>query len=148
MESFLMNSYDISVSGTEIINLLLGNNNCTCIELERIGGLNFAFPVSDPSEVDLMCPIFGNPCYSTASTSRCSTLKINGTMIPPFFQICETPTNFETYTLCFGNVSEYLNGLRLQFFTSRRTICPSTGSYYATNTYIRSLELKGKPNYY
>ena len=125
------------MSETETINLLLGNNNCTCFEMEGIGGLNFALSVSDPNQVDIMCPIYGDPCYSPAV---CNAFKING--ISPFFRICETLDNI--YVLCFGNISEYLNGLRLQFFTTRRTICSQLGTAYPVNTYIRSFVLVGK----
>lgn len=129
---------------TETINLLLGNNNCTCVELESIGGLNFALSVSDPNRVDTMCPIYGNPCYSPAACGVFNAT-INGTVTDPFFRICETLDNI--YTLCFGNVSEYLHGLRLQFFITRRTICSQTSTAYPANTYIRSFDLVGKRVY-
>lgn len=132
MQSY--NSFHIAVSETETINLLLGNNNCTCIEMERLGGLNFALSVSDPNQVDILCPIYGNPCYSPAA---CSTFKI-----PPFFHICEAVNN--TYMLCFGNISKYHNGLRLQFYINRRAICQESGAFYSFNAYIRSFDLVGK----
>ena len=107
--------------------------------MERLGGLNFALPVSDPNQVDILCPIYGSPCFSPAA---CGVFKINGMAISPFFRICEAVDN--TYMLCFGNISEYLDGVRLQFFTTRRTICRESGTSYPVNTYIRSFDLVGK----
>ena len=122
---------------TETINLLLGNNNCTCIEIECQGALNIAISNPDPSQADILCPVYGDTCYSPTKCGH-----FNDT---PFFQICENPPQSSecTYNMCFGNnITEQLNGTRLDFFTLNKTICGSA-TVYSARVYIRSFEIKG-----
>ena len=42
------------VSKMEIVNLLLGNNNCMCVEMDCGGALNIAISKPDPSQLDLI----------------------------------------------------------------------------------------------
>ena len=121
---------------TEQIDLLLGNNNCTSVPMERRGGLGFAVSNPNPDEVDVVCPIFRrNQCYSP---DACNSFNGN---IDPFFRICEDPSA-NSYNLLFGNVTRQLNGTRLDFFVTTKTVCPT--SVYFARTYIRSFKLSGE----
>ena len=125
-----------AVTETETINLLLGNNNCTCVEMECQRALNVAISNSDPNQMDIICPVYANTCYSPESCRGFNDI--------PFFTICEvfeSPDLECTLRICFGNVSEALNNSRLDFFVSRRVIC---NTIYAARTYIKSFEIIGK----
>lgn len=131
-------NYYYAVTMTETINLYLGNNNCTCVELDCQRGLSFAISNPDPNQVDIICPVYASTCYSP---ERCS--RFNGI---PFFSICETfehPDSDCKLRMCFGNVSEILNNSRLDFFLSEKVICRNLGTIYFARRYIRSFEIKG-----
>ena len=104
---------------TEAINLFLGNNNCTCVELDcQRGSLSIAISNPDPNQEDIICPVYAGTCYSP---ERCH--RFNGI---PFFSICEIfehPDSDCKLRICFGNVSETLNNSRLDFFLSEKVIC-------------------------
>ena len=125
---------------TETINLLIGNNNCTCIEMEPQRSLSFAIPNPHVDEMDIKCPIYAsaNQCYSP---ENCNSFR---GIIASFFHICEVSSKSENkiYKLCFDDISEQLNSSRLDFYIVTRTPCPSAISF--TRTYIRSFELSGK----
>lgn len=127
-----------AVTKTETVSLLLGNNNCTCVSMESVGGLSFAISNPKPNEVDVICPIYvpDNQCYNPEVCNN-----FNGN-IAPFFRICEDPLA-RIYILCFGNVTGELNRSRIDFFVPTRTFCP-TSSVYRTRTYVRSFELSGE----
>ena len=116
------------------MNLLLGNNDCTCIEMDCQGALNVAISNPDPNEVDIICPVYGNTCYSPEICHG-----FNGV---PFFNICETSMSSCKLNLCFRNVSEVLNNSRLDFFVSEKVVCDIT--VYTARTYIRSFEIRGE----
>ena len=120
---------------TETINLILGNNNCTCIAMECQGALNVAISKPD-SQTDILCPVYGNTCYTP---TRCGHFND-----APFFRICENPSqSLECiYNMCFGNITEELNGTRMDFFVLNKTICESA-PVYSASVYIRSFEIKG-----
>ena len=130
--------HHLAVTKTEIISLVLGDNKCTCIEIECQGSLNVAISNPANSAPDILCPVFADSCYSP---SDC-----NGFDGTSFFQICEDrPDNLMnscTYNMCFGNVSEPLNGTRLDFFVLNKTRCGSTLVYHPRE-YYRSFEIRG-----
>ena len=119
---------------TEIINLLLGNNNCSCVNIQCLGGLYAV--VSSPDLEDALCPVYsrGSSCYSPSFCGQ-----FQGT---PFFRICQNPSESGcTYSICFENITEQLNGTKLDFFILTRTLCEEI--IYITRTYISSFEIKG-----
>ncbi len=102
------------------------------------GALNVAISNPDPNEVDLICPVYGDMCYSPEICHG-----FNGV---PFFNICETSMSENLIcklNLCFKNVSEAFNNSRLDFFVSEKVICMDT-TVYTARTYIRSFEIRGK----
>ena len=124
-----------AVTEIETINLLMGHNNCTCIEMDCQGALNVAISNSDPNQLDIVCPVYGDTCYSP---ERC-----HGFNDTPFFSICETSESSDCkFNLCFGNISEVFNNSRLDFFVSEKVICDIT--VYTARRYIRSFEIKGE----
>ena len=129
----------LAVTETEIISLILGDNNCTCIEIECQRSLNVAISNPVSSVPDVLCPIFADDCYSPTDC--------NGFDDTSFFQICDDQPNDLmnscTYNMCFGNVSELLNGTRLDFFVLNKTRCGPTQVYYPRE-YLKSLEIRGK----
>ena len=109
------------------MNLLLGNNDCTCVEMDCQGALNVAISNPDPNEVDIICPVYGDTCYSPEICHG-----FNGV---PFFNICEISMSENSsckFNLCFRNVSEALNNSRLDFFVSKKVVCDIT-DYTARN---------------
>ena len=128
-----------AVTKTEIINLLVGNNDCTRVPMKRRGSLSFVISNPNSDEVDVVCPIYvpGNQCYSPEIC--------NNFNIAPFFRICED-VSANLYTLCFVDVSTQLNRLRLDFFVATWTFCSL--SVNATRTYVRSFELRGECIYF
>ena len=128
-----------AVTTTETINLYLGNNNCTCVEMDcQQGPLSIAISNPDPNQEDIICPLYAGTCYSP---ERCN--RFNGI---PFFNICEIfehPDSDCKLRICFGNVSEILNNSRLDFFLSEKVICGNLGFVYFARRYIRSFEIKG-----
>ena len=128
-----------AVSRTETVNLLLGNNDCTCVEMDCQGALNVTISNPDPNEVDIICPVYGDTCYSPEICH--SFIGI------PFFNICETSMSENSkckLNLCFRNVSEALNNTRLDFFISEKVICDTTDTVYTARTYIRSFDIRGE----
>ena len=124
-----------AVSRTETVNLLLGNNDCTCVEMDCQGALNVAISNPDPNQVDILCPVYGDTCYSPQIC--------HGFNEVPFFNICEVSRSSDCkLNICFGNVSEVLNNTRLDFFVSEKVICDIT--LYTARAYIRSFEIKGE----
>ena len=103
------------------------------------GALNVAISNFDPNQVDIICPVYGDTCYSP---ERC-----HGFNDTPFFSICETSESSGSdckFNLCFGNISKVLNNSRLDFFVSEKVICDITA--YTARRYIRSFEIKGELN--
>ena len=129
--------HNTTVTETETINLLLGNNNCTCVDVERRGGLSFALSNPDPDEVDIVCRVRGTGCYSP---SVCNSFSDSG--LVPFFRACDNPSE-NSHRLCFGNISEQLNGSRFDLFVLKRARCEST-PVYTVREYFRSFKLNGK----
>ena len=125
------------VTETEVINLLLGNNNCTCVDVERPGGLSFVISNPDPDELDIVCRIHGTGCYSPVT---CNSFNDSGLI--PFFQLCDNPPE-NSHILCFGNISKQLNGSRFELFALKAARCPSTPQY-AAREYFKSFEFSGK----
>lgn len=131
--------YLFSVTETGTINLLLGNNNCSCVNIQCLGSLYAV--VSNPDLEDALCPVYtlGSTCYSPSFCGQ-----FQGT---PFFRICENRSESDglgcTYSMCFGNITEQLNGTKLDFFVLTRTLCQAASTIYLTRTYIRSFEIKG-----
>lgn len=124
---------------TETINLLLGNNNCSCVNIQCLGGLGIV--ISNPDLEDALCPVYiPDTCYSPSFCGQ-----FQGT---PFFRICENPSESDglgcTYSMCFENITVQLNGTKLDFFTLTRTICRATSTIYVTRTYMSSFEIKGE----
>ena len=134
----------IAVSETDEINLLSGNNSCSsCIEIECHGGLNVAISSPDPSQLDIVCPV-----YSLSNESDCfSPDQCPGFNSTPFFQICEASPDSKSskcrYSLCFDNVNKNLNYSRVDLFVYERTVCESTFTLYYARKYIKSYEIKG-----
>ena len=100
--------------------LLLGSNNCMCVEMDCQGALNVAISNPDLNQVDIICPVYGNTmsCYSP---ERC-----HGFSDIPFSRICETSVSNSETSSCklnmrFGNISEVLNNSRLDFFYLRES---------------------------
>lgn len=104
--------------------------------MERQGALGFALSNPEPDQVDIMCRVNADGCYSPEVCN-----KFRNSRFVPFFRVCNTTT----YTLCFGNVSDILNGLKLELFAPKRVICGSgLIPFYATREYFRSFELNGE----
>ena len=129
--------FNIAVNRTEMVSVLLGVNNCSCTRLESLQSLYFAVSNPDNNELDVTCPIYtrNNSCYSPG---MCSSF-INED-ITAFFHICENSSG-NTFSLCSSNVTEQLDGLRLDFYTLTKPTCASV--YYSRN-YIQSFEFKGE----
>ena len=131
--------YYLAVNETEIVYLVLGDNNCTCVQIECQGSLNVAISNPASSTPDILCPIFADDCYNPTDC--------NGFDGMSFFQICDDQSEnlmgHCMYNTCFGNASELLNGTRLDFFVINKTRCGSTQVYYPRE-YLRSLEMRGK----
>ena len=127
---------------TKRLNLLAGNNNCTCVDIDCQGSLYVAISIPNTSLSNVpLCPINTNmSCYSP---DVCSELK---GMIP-FFRICKQSARPDqcTYNISFGNITEQLNGTRLDFFVLTRTLC-NPAPPYLTRTYVHSFEMNGKLN--
>lgn len=133
----------IAVNETETINVLLGNNNCTCVEIECQGGLNIAISNPDPRQLDIVCPVY------TMNAETCYSPEIcNGFNDTPYFHICESSSEASgcKYDICFGNITEKLNKSRMDLYVSERVICDSipVPSVYYSRRYIKSFELKGE----
>ena len=128
-----------AVNQTEMVNVLLGDNNCSCARLESLRSLYFAVSNPDVNELDVTCPIHtsDNSCYSPET---CNGFKNED--ITAFFRICENSSD-NTFSLCSSNVTEQLDGLRLDFYKLTRPIC---ASLYYSRTYIQSFEFKGEHN--
>ena len=98
------------------------------------GALNVAISNPDPNQVDILCPVYGDTCYSPQIC--------HGFNEVPFFNICEVSRSSDCkLNICFGNVSEVLNNTRLDFFVSEKVICDI--NVYNARTYIRSFEIEG-----
>lgn len=127
------------VTKTETINLLLASNDCvdTCVEMDCRGGLNVAISTPDPNRSDDLCPVFTDTASTCYNPSSCH--QFNDTS---FFYICEHNYSSSrcTYKVCFKNVTEQLNGTRLDFFVLKK-ICSSSTAY--TRVYVRSMKIKG-----
>ena len=127
------------VTKTETINLFLGNNDCTCVKMDCKGALNVAISNSDPNQSDALCPVFTNAASTCYSPSTCHQFNDAS-----FFHICEDNSSSRCiYRLCFGNVTEQLNGIRLDFFILNKIVCVSLSTFYNARVYIRSLMIKG-----
>lgn len=129
-----------AVNKTERLNLLLGNNNCTCVNIDCHGSLNVAVSNPDSSQADILCPVFTldpKHCYSPHKCARFT--------VTPFFQICKKVQDDSscTYSMCFGNVTEQLNQTRMDFFLLNKTLCESSPLYTA-RIFIRSFQINGK----
>lgn len=133
-----MSLFNIAVSETETVNVLLGNNNCSSVRLESLQELYFAVSNPEPNELDIICPIHirhGKLCFSPEMCNN-----FNNSDITSFFRICGTAES--SFTLYSSNVTEQLiPSLRLDFFTLTKVSC--TPLYYS-RTYIRSFEFKGE----
>ena len=127
-----------AVTETETINLLLGNNNCTCVNIECQGALYIVISNNDPNQEDILCPVYTSRTRSCYNPSTCHEFEST-----PFFRICENSSDgLECmYNMCFENITEQLNGTRLDFFILNRIIC-AIGPYF-TRIYIKSFELRG-----
>ena len=131
---------NIAVNQTEMVSVLLGDNNCSCARLESLQSLYFAVSNPDVNELDVTCPIYtrNNSCYSP---EICNGFKNED--ITAFFRICENSSD-NTFSLCSSNVTEQLDGLRLDFYKlTKPSICTSL---YYSRTYIQSFEFKGEHN--
>ena len=127
-----------AVTATETVNILLGNNNCTCVDVEHRGGLSFAISNPDTDLADIVCRVHSTDgCYSPAA---CKTF--DDSRLIPFFRACDNPAE-NSHVLCFDNISEILSDLRLDLFTLKWTRC-SSGSSYVAREYFRSFQLNGK----
>ena len=138
MYTSLCTCTNVLVTETETVKLLLGNNNCTCVNIERRGGLGFALSNPDPDDVDIRCPI--NAAQGYYSPVNCN--RFNDSDLTPFFDLRDNPSE-NSHTMCFGNISKKINGLRLEFFVLRLERCSSTPPY-AAREYFRSFEFNGK----
>ena len=132
----------VAVTETEKITVLLGSNNCTsCVEIDCHGGLNVAISNPDPSQLDILCPV-----YSDSSTCF-SPDQCHGFRGTPFFEICEVPSDSQSseckYRLCFDNALENLNNSRVDLFVFDRIVCEETLTLYYARRYIKSYEIKG-----
>ena len=123
---------------TEQLNLLVGNNNCTCVDIERHRSLYVAISKPNTNPPDVLCPIYIlqdiGSCYNPSGCNRFS-----GT---PFFHICESQNQPASYNMCFGNITEKLNGTRLDFYILNKTMCDS-GAPYPARIYMLSFEISG-----
>ena len=131
-------SYTHIVNETETINVLLGNNNCTCVEMECQGGLNIAISNPDQGQLDTVCPVYTMHADTCYSPEIC-----NGFNDTPYFHICESSSESSgcNYDICFGNITEKLNNSRMDFYVSERVICDDTLSVYYSRRYIKSFEI-------
>lgn len=128
---------------TKQLNLLAGNNNCTCVNIECQESL-YVVAISQPDmrPPDVLCPI-----YTLSNTRSCYNAdgchRFSGT---PFFCICESQNLATTsgcnYNMYFGNITENLNGTRLDFYKLNKTMCDS-GAPYPARIYMLSFELIG-----
>ena len=133
-----------SVTETRQLNLLAGNNNCTCVNIECN---HFAVAISQPDVrlPDLLCPIHiesnDESCYNADKCNRFSRT--------PFFRICESqnlPTSSScNHIMCFGNITADLSGTKLDFYILNKTVCNSdSGTLYLARVYQQSFELIGR----
>ena len=129
--------FNIAVNQTKMVNVLLGVNNCSCTQLESLQDLYFAVSNPDANELDVTCPIYtrDDSCYSPGMCRRFKNEDITA-----FFRICESSSG-NTFSLCSSNVTEQLDGLRLDFYTLTK---PNCASLYYSRTYIQSFEFKGE----
>lgn len=122
---------------TEIVNLSLGNNNCTRIEFSC--NTTVYVVISNPSkERDATCStvVTRNSCYDIENC--CSYHQIE-----PFLRVCWN--NESTCSLYFANIKEGLNNTRLDLYTEDITQCTDglRRNSYNTRHYFKSYELKG-----
>ena len=135
---------------TSILDILAGNNNCTCVNVECQGALHVAISSPSTSPVDVpLCPVNGirarsHTCYRP---DNCSDFE--GTS---FFRICQNITGSMTsntdcttpYNMCFDRTTTDLNGTRLDFFVVEREICnPVPPDPYLYRKYVQSFQLNG-----
>ena len=120
---------------TETIEVLSGYNDCSCVQLESLEDLHFAVSNPNLTKLDIKCGIYasGETCYRP---KLCNDI-LNNENITDFFRICGNGP----FTLCSGNISKSVDGLRLDFYRLTRML-PSCSSFI--RTYTRSFIFKGK----
>ena len=138
---------------TEDISLCVSNlsisESCsptpTCIDVPPLNGqqtliLALPFlPVTSGLEEDLLCPVHplpGERCVDLLSCNRFSVSAYANSIT-----ICRKVNNGSRLDMCFHNVTDVMNGARLQFFYSDLHCHPNGIQLESTRTYTKSIKL-------
>lgn len=127
-----------TVSETDNLYLLLGNNNCTSIEITSETSPIVAISNVD-MERDAVCPITVNETTCENTVAICGLRDIH---ISPFFHTCGNLHEPSKYSVHFGNATKRLNGTRLDFYMSRKVYCNQIPQH-VTRKYFKSFLIQG-----
>ena len=130
---------------TETIDVLLGNNGCTQVEVLCENTPSVAISTAE-MESDALCPTVVSGLGSCYDIESCDQY----TLSAPFFTVCRNSNN--TCLVTFNILNQNLNGTRLDFFMSDTysAVCNlgfnnnNNGNYI--RTYYRSFVVKGEVN--
>ena len=120
--------------------------SATCIEVPLLNGgqtliLALPFlPVTSDLEEDLLCPVHplpGERCVDLLSCNRFSESAYANSIT-----ICRTTNNGSSLEMCFHNVTDVMNGVRLHFFYSDLHCRPNGIQLKSTRTYTKSIQLQ------
>lgn len=55
--------------------------------------------------------------------------------------VCSTTSSSIDYEMCFSNITNKMNGMKIHFFYSTRNVCPTIGTRVTSTLYIDSFEI-------
>ena len=114
-----------------------GDCRSYCINLSSF---SFILAISNNPH-DILCPIYiedGSECYNH---SRCNGF--NEAFQSPFFSICKNPDNSSLIQMCFTNITEAHDGIKMFFITADRiNCCSNVFLSTSSNLYFRAVELQ------
>ena len=125
---------------TETVQLLLGNNNCTHVEIACNGGLHFVATNPNLTLSDITCPAYVLKNGTCFSIDDC----FNFNAPRPFFHICKNPLNNSRCSVFFGNITSELSGVKLFFYKLIGNNCGQSQDPWPTRLYFRSFLLNSK----
>ena len=131
------------VDRIEIVQVRLESGDCInnyCIDIASSSFI-LAIPGIPNVPRDIYCPVYiesGNDCYNH---NRCNGF--NEAFSWPFFSICRSSFNRSSFQMCFNNISEAQDGIKLFFIIAKYRNNLVT---FSSNLYVRAMEIHVEGN--
>lgn len=145
IETILISITFCTVDQIETISVPFGYDDCSCVSfLDQPQASLFSTLIISASPSDVKCPIVfqsnAETCYNIAK--ECSQFGVFNTT-KPFFSFCKNPDNTTEYRMCFGHITEDINGIKLYATKSIRSqSCSGPGPYIFIREYQRAIQLQ------